>query len=309
MGGSPHLTASGWLRRMMRVSSRRSASEGSSIPSSKPRKSTSEMPSTRQARRCSSSRIGTSASRVMSAGVCSFEPVPPLVMHTVTISLPARAHFASVPPTVNSWSSGWAWMLITRLGGGGSRRAGFASFARSGTPGAAVSPSGSWAVTVSGSGTSGALVSGLHVHRGKAGQLCLDLSLRHRADHLIRDRAVLDEENGRDGADPVPSREGRLLVHIDLRQGHASLRGQRQFFEHRGDGSAGTAPCGPKIHHPHALGGGERFVEGLLGEMHDAGLGTFLLRAHGSSSTVETPLVAKRMRTGLDRGTGGWRPS
>src|SRR5207249_5837631 len=79
-------------------------------------------------------------------GVWSFDPAPPLVMHTVTISLPARAHLASVPPTVNSWSSGCAWMLITRLGAGGSRRAVFAGLARSGTSGAAGSASGSWAV-------------------------------------------------------------------------------------------------------------------------------------------------------------------
>src|SRR4029077_21271515 len=48
------------------------------------------------------------------------EPAPPLVMHTVTTSQPARAHLARVPPTVNSWSSGCAWMLIARLGAGGS---------------------------------------------------------------------------------------------------------------------------------------------------------------------------------------------
>ena len=72
-------------------------------------------------------------------------------MHTVTIALPARAHFASVPPTVNSWSSGCAWMLITRLGAGGSRRAAFVGLALSGTPGDADSVSGSWAAMDSGS--------------------------------------------------------------------------------------------------------------------------------------------------------------
>jgi hypothetical protein len=38
-------------------------------------------------------------------------------MQTVTISLPARAHVARVPATVNSWSSGCAWIDITRAGG------------------------------------------------------------------------------------------------------------------------------------------------------------------------------------------------
>src|SRR5581483_3017999 len=77
-------------------------------------------PRMRQASRCSSSRMTTRAYRVMSGGVYLLEPAPPLVMHTVITSHPARAHLASVPPTVNSWSSGCAWMLIARFGAGGS---------------------------------------------------------------------------------------------------------------------------------------------------------------------------------------------
>src|ERR1700737_3880184 len=64
--------------------------------------------------------------RVMSRGVYLLEPAPPLVRHTVITSQPARAHLASVPPTVNSWSSGCAWMLIARLGAGGSFDGGLA---------------------------------------------------------------------------------------------------------------------------------------------------------------------------------------
>ena len=45
----------------------------------------------------------------MSAGVKRFEPPVPRVMQTLTMVLPARAHLARVPPTVNSWSS-VAWM-------------------------------------------------------------------------------------------------------------------------------------------------------------------------------------------------------
>ena len=55
-------------------------------------------------------------------------------MHTVTMAVPARAHLARVPPTVNSWSSGWAWMLITRAGGAGSPAVRF-FLPCSGTPG------------------------------------------------------------------------------------------------------------------------------------------------------------------------------
>ena len=39
-----------------------------------------------------------------------------IVTITEMIWQPARAHFASVPPTLNSWSSGCAWMLIAILG-------------------------------------------------------------------------------------------------------------------------------------------------------------------------------------------------
>src|SRR5262245_21568982 len=78
--------------------------------------------------------MGARAARVMLAGVYSLEPALPLVMHTVITALPARAHFASVPPTVNSWSSGWAWMLMTRAGAVGSERLGAGSGPTSGVP-------------------------------------------------------------------------------------------------------------------------------------------------------------------------------
>ena len=74
----------------------------------------------------------------MSSGVKRFDPPVPRVMHTVTTVVPACAHLAKVPPTVNSWSSGWAWMLITRAGGAGSTTFRF-FLPCSGTPGAAES--------------------------------------------------------------------------------------------------------------------------------------------------------------------------
>src|SRR6185369_8487527 len=199
-------------------------------------------------------------------------------MHTVTIALPARAHLASVPPTVNSWSSGCAWMLMTRLGAGGSWRAAFAGLALSGTPGDADSVSGSWAAMDSGSRSPTEASRG----GGQAGQLRLDLRLRHGADHLIRDLAILDEQNGRDGTNAVARREGGLLVHIHLGQRHSALRGLRQLFEHGGDGPAGTAPRRPEIHHPDALRGRQRLIECLLREVYDIrlGAGVFLLGAH-----------------------------
>src|SRR5437667_3376602 len=78
--------------------------------------------------------MGARPSRVISGGVCRFEPAWPLVMHTETTSLPARAHLARVPPTVNSWSSGWAWIERTRAGAAGSAPGSRSGVARSGTP-------------------------------------------------------------------------------------------------------------------------------------------------------------------------------
>src|SRR5215831_3132986 len=237
------------------------------------------MPNTRQARRCSSSRMGTSASRVMSGGVWSLEPAPPLVMHTVMISLPARAHFAKVPPTVNSWSSGCAWMLITRGGGTGSLRTDRVERARSGTPGVAVASSGVESVIPSTGSGRGACA-------GELGDLRLDLGARHRADHLVHDLTVLDEEDGRNRADTVARSQRRLLVHVDLGERHSSVRGLGQLLEHGRDGPAGTAPRRPEIDHPDAFGDGQRLVERLLGEVDDALVVSvfFVAGAHESSS-------------------------
>src|SRR5262244_2112686 len=221
------------------------------------------MPRTRQARRCSSSRMGTNASRVMSGGVWSLEPAPPLVMHTVTISLPARAHFARVPPTVNSWSSGCAWMLITRGGGDGSLRTDRVERARSGTPGVGVASSGVESVIPW-------ISSGRGTCAGELGDLRLDLGARYRADHLVHDLTVLDEEDGGNGANTVARGQRRLLVHVDLGQRHGSVRGLGQLLEHGRDGPAWTAPGRPEIDHPDSLGGGQRLVEGLLREVDNA---------------------------------------
>src|SRR6266852_3188953 len=56
-------------------------------------------------------------------------------MQTVTTRAPDRAHLASVPPTVNSWSSGCAWMLIVQAGATGSTAVLRRRAPRSGMPG------------------------------------------------------------------------------------------------------------------------------------------------------------------------------
>src|SRR5215831_3157529 len=170
-------------------------------------------------------------------------------------------------------------MLITRGGGDGSLRADRAERPRSGTPGVAAASSGV-----------GSVIPRAWLGRGgrpgELGKLRLDLGPRHRADHLVNHLALLDEENGGDGPDAVARGQPRLLVHVDLGQRHASLRGLGQLLEHRGNGPTGTAPGRPEIDHPDALGGGQRLVERLLGEVDDTLVVSVfgVARAHGSSS-------------------------
>src|SRR5712692_6600325 len=56
-------------------------------------------------------------------------------MQTVTTRAPDRAHLASVLPTVNSWSSGCAWMLMAQAGAAGSTAVLRRRAPRSGMPG------------------------------------------------------------------------------------------------------------------------------------------------------------------------------
>src|SRR5215472_4119018 len=170
-------------------------------------------------------------------------------------------------------------MLITRGGGAGSFRGDLAERARSGTPGVGVASSGVESVMPRAG-------SGLCARPGELGDLRLNLRAGHRADHLVHDLAVLDEENSWNGADAVAGSQTRLLVHVDLGQRHASVRSLGQLLEYGRDGPAGTAPRGPEIDHPDAFGGGQRFVERLLGEVDDALIVSvfFVAGAHESSS-------------------------
>ena len=59
--------------------------------------------------------------------------------------------------------------------------------------------------------------------------------LGNRADNLVDDLAILDEEDRRDGPDPGTSRQRGALVDADLNQLHSTVRGQDQVVEDRRD--------------------------------------------------------------------------
>src|SRR5215470_6525406 len=93
----------------------------------------------------------------------------------------------------------------------------------------------------------------------------LDTLLQHglgnRADDLVDDLTVLDEEDGRNGADAVPGCQRRTLVHVDLHQRHSTLGRLDQLVEDRSDRPARAAPLRPEINERQTLYCDERLVE------------------------------------------------
>src|SRR5215211_4955134 len=69
-----------------------------------------------------------------------------------------------------------------------------------------------------------------------------------RADDAVDDRAVLEDEHGRDAAYVVLGRGARVLVDVQFGDAVAAIRFRRQFVEHRRDHAARAAPFGPVIH-------------------------------------------------------------
>src|SRR6201999_1280640 len=75
----------------------------------------------------------------------------------------------------------------------------------------------------------------------------IDGVLRDKADDLVRYLAVLEKKKGRNTADTITHRRGcvRVDVHLHALQFAVILVGN--FVSDRGQGSARTAPGGPKI--------------------------------------------------------------
>ena len=77
--------------------------------------------------------------------------------------------------------------------------------------------------------------------------LGFQIGLSDESHELFGNLAILEEDEGRDGADIELS--GDLAVFIDVDFPNAQLSGHLpgQFFEDRSDGFAGSAPGGPEI--------------------------------------------------------------
>lgn len=61
------------------------------------------------------------------------------------------------------------------------------------------------------------------------------LTLRHRADHLVDHFAALDQDQGRNAAHPVLTGGGGIFVDIDLAHLDLAVKGLGQFVDQRRD--------------------------------------------------------------------------
>ena len=96
---------------------------------------------------------------------------------------------------------------------------------------------------------------GLGRRRGQLGHELGHRRLGLRADEPVDHLAVLQGEHGRDRLHLEAARDGRVLVDVDLGQGHRPLGGVDHLLDDRSEGPARTAPRGPQVHHHGDLGG------------------------------------------------------
>src|SRR5688572_21449291 len=85
----------------------------------------------------------------------------------------------------------------------------------------------------------------------------LDLPLEHRSrhgtDHRVDVPAILEEEDGRNGADVVAHRGLLIRVDVELRHGYAAGVFARELLQDRRDHAARAAPRCPEVHDRQAL--------------------------------------------------------
>src|SRR5213595_3490221 len=99
-------------------------------------------------------------------------------------------------------------------------------------------------------------------------------ALRHRADALVDELAVLEEEQRRDPHDHELLRDPRVLVRVELRERHLARVGLRQLVDHRGNRAAGRAPLGPEV---------DDDVRMLLNRLVEIGVGDMDGRVRGGN--------------------------
>src|SRR5438128_12298233 len=100
----------------------------------------------------------------------------------------------------------------------------------------------------------------------------------------VDDRALLEEQDRRDRPDPIPSRQPRILVDIDLHQRHPTFRGRGQLLEGGRDRLTWTAPLCPEVDHHETLVREQRLVEVLLGQVESLGYSVLKVRGIMDSS-------------------------
>src|SRR5262245_31353738 len=94
-----------------------------------------------------------------------------------------------------------------------------------------------------------------------------DLFLRHEADDLIGELAVLEDQQRGDAANHEAARHVRVLVHVHLRHGRAAVVLGGNRVDGGRQAAARAAPLGPEIHERHtAL---DLAVEVAVGERLD----------------------------------------
>ena len=84
--------------------------------------------------------------------------------------------------------------------------------------------------------------------------LTLEDRLRNRADDLLGDDAVLEQEQGRDAADAEVHGRLRVGVDVELREGELAIVFLGELFYDGGDHLTGATPVGPEIDQDREVG-------------------------------------------------------
>ena len=89
------------------------------------------------------------------------------------------------------------------------------------------------------------------------------------ADETVDHLAVPEGEHGGDGLDLKAAGDGRVLVHVDLGQGHRPLGGVDHLLDDGPEGPARTAPGRPQVDHHRELGRSAQdfLFEGGIGDI------------------------------------------
>src|SRR6266540_2487542 len=87
----------------------------------------------------------------------------------------------------------------------------------------------------------------------------LKLGLGNGPHNLVHDLAILEEDDGRDTTNPEFARDAGVLVDIHLADLDLAVVIVGNRVNHRGNGLAGGAPCGPEVNQ-HGYGSLQYFI-------------------------------------------------